>query len=285
MIVDAHQHVWDLARAEYPWLGPELAPVNHTVSFAELAPTLARFGIGSTILVQAADNAEDTDLMLETARRHPEVAGVVAWAPLDQPDALAERLALLREDPLVVGIRNLTNGRPVEWITTAEVDRGLSTLEAADLPLDYVAPSSAAIGVLPAVGERHPGLRIVIDHLGRPPIGGSSSDRAEWRRLFAEAAANPNTVAKVSGLYSSVGPMDSWTEEAIRPYVEDALELFGPDRLLYGGDWPISVLAGGYERTWAALSHLFEELLDDVGRAAVLGGTAAGFYRLPSTGG
>jgi L-fuconolactonase len=280
VILDAHQHVWDLERASYPWLGPELAPIDRTFGIDELAPTLDRLGIGGTVLVQAADNAEDTELMLATAAANPRVVGVVGWAPLDQPEVLEERLESLRDIAALVGIRNLTNDRDAAWLSTPEVDRGLSALERADLPLDYVAGSSSAIQVIPGVGERHPGLRIVLDHLGRPPIGADREEHAAWREGLAAVAANPRTAAKLSGLYSTAGALGSWTVEGIRPFMEDALELFGPRRLMFGGDWPICLLAGGYERTWDAVTGLLEELLDPAELADVLGGTAADFYRI-----
>lgn len=119
----------------------------------------------------------------------------------------------------------------------------------------------------------------MIDHLGKPPVGGSIDDHRAWRRLATSIAAHPESHAKVSGLYRAGGPLGSWTTDDIRPFVEDALELFGPERLMYGSDWPVSPLAGGYERTWEALSLILARL-DDGDRARVLGTTASAFYRL-----
>ncbi len=147
------------------------------------------------------------------------------------------------------------------------------------LTFDFVTASPAALAELPGIGERHPGLRIVIDHLGKPPINGTPEQHAEWRALLAAAAANPLTHAKLSGLYSSTGDLDSWTVDAVRPFVDDAITLFGADRLLYGGDWPISQLAGGYDRTWSAVLELTAPL-STADRDAILGGTAQRFYRI-----
>jgi L-fuconolactonase len=277
VIIDAHQHVWDLERAEYPWLGPELGSINRTIEFEELAPTLARCGITGSVLVQAADNAEDTALMLDVARRHPQVLAVVAWAPLDSPADLPDHLERLAEHSVVRGVRNLFHARPREWATSPQVDRGLGVLVASGLSLDFVTSDPAALADLPGIGERHPTLRIVIDHLGKPPIGGTPDQRAEWRLLLAAAADNPLTHAKLSGLYSSVGDLASWAPDDLLPFVDDAFELFGPERLMYGGDWPISELAGGYERVWAAMDDVVAELSPDE-RADVLGLTARSFY-------
>lgn len=286
MIIDAHQHIWDLERADYPWLGPGLGAINRTMEFEELAPTLEAHGIAGSVLVQAADNAEDTDLMLDAASRHPQIIAVVAWAPLDRPEELPARLEYLAATPVVRGIRNLFHARPREWATSPPVDRSLGLVAEAGLTLDFVTGDPAALADLPGIGERHPDLRIVIDHLGKPPVGGTRAQRAHWRGLLADCAANPLTHAKVSGLYSSVGDLADWTTEGVRPFVDDALELFGAHRLMYGGDWPISQLAGGYARTWASIEGLLAGL-EASERAAVLGETAIAFYRprdpLPNT--
>lgn len=279
MIIDAHQHVWDLGRARYGWMGPGLGDIHRTVEFSELAPTLERLGIGGTVLVQAADNAADTDLMLDVAASELLVKAVVAWAPLDDPLALPARLEELHARPVVAGIRVLVHEREPRWIEQPAVDRGLAQLAQTGLSLDFPTAGFAALAELPGIGVRHPDLRIVIDHLGKPPIGGSADDRAHWRGLLAEAAANPLTHAKLSGMYSSVGSLDSWTVDDVRPFVHDALDLFGADRLMYGGDWPISVLAGGYERTWDAMIAILADLSSDE-RDAILGGTAGHFYRI-----
>lgn len=280
MIIDAHRHIWDLERADYPWLGPELGAINRTMTFDELAPTLAARAITGSVLVQAADNAADTEVMLDAARQHPEIVAVVAWAPLDDPERLPARLEQLAAHPVVRGIRNLFHTRPREWATSPAVDRGLGLLAASGLPLDFVTGDPTALADLPGMGERHPGLRIVIDHLGKPPVGGTREQRDVWRELMSAAAANPLTHAKVSGLYSSIGDLADWTTEGVRPFFDDALELFGADRLMYGGDWPISELAGGYERTWASVEELVAPLSAGE-REGLLGRTAQAFYGIP----
>lgn len=279
MIIDAHQHIWDLERAEYSWLGPGLAPINRSITFDELEPTLAAHGIDGSVLVQAADNAEDTELMLDAARTHPRIVAIVAWAPLDRPEELAARLLELAREPIVRGVRNLFHARPREWAISPEVDRGLGVLAGSGLSLDFVTSDPAALADLPGIGVRHPDLNIVVDHLGKPPVGGTRKQRTEWRALLSAVAANPRVYAKVSGLYAAVGDPAGWTTADVRPFVEDALELFGARRLMYGGDWPISEIAGGYERTWASAQELVATL-SDAERTALLGSTAANFYRI-----
>ena len=280
MIIDAHQHVWDLSRAEYPWLDAGAAPIDRTMELDEIVPAMRRIGVGATVLVQSADNEGDTANMLRVADAHPEVVAVVAWVPLDQPDRAAGMLARLRGDVRVVGIRALVHTNPdPQWILRPDVDEGLGLLEAQGVPFDYVVESPAALALLPELSERHPALSIVVDHLGKPPVGGTDAERVVWRRLLEAAAANPRITAKVSGLYAASGRMGDWTLDAIRPFVDDSLEMFGAGRLMMGGDWPISVLAGGYERTWGALLALADEL-EPAEAAALLGETAAAVYAI-----
>jgi L-fuconolactonase len=218
--------------------------------------------------------------MLATAAAHPEAVAVVAWVPLDDPGRARARLAALRRDPRVVGVRALVHEKAdPDWILRPDVGEGLALLDEAGLTFDYVTASPEALIHVPELASRHPGLRLVVDHLGKPPVGGGREDRARWRTLIAAAARHPRVHAKVSGLYSARAPLEAWTVDGVRPFVEDALELFGPERLMYGGDWPISLLAGGYERTWEACLELLAPL-GSGDRAAVLGGTAARFYRI-----
>jgi L-fuconolactonase len=277
-IIDAHQHVWDLAKARYEWLGPELAPIDRTMQFAELKPSLARAGISATVLVQSADNDEDTALMLNVAAANSEIVAVVAYAPLDRPAELSARLEGFRNNSLIVGIRNLIHNIPdPEWLLRPEVDEGLGVLEDAGMTFDLVSVLPEHLALVPTLVERHPRLRIVIDHLSKPPIG--LGDREPWWSLIAQAAQSPTVFAKVSGLYSATEDSGSWTPALVAPYLNRAIDCFGASRLMYGGDWPISVLSGGYDRVWDGLSVLFAEL-PVADRDQILAQTAIDFYRI-----
>lgn len=275
-VIDAHQHVWNLERASYPWLDSELSPIDRTIEFAELVPSLRRAGVDGTVLVQSADNPEDTALMLDVAAANPEVVAVVGYLPLDRPAEVAAQVERFRSDPLIVGVRNLIHNIPdPEWLLRADVDESLGLLEAAGLTFDLVSVLPAHLALVPRLVERHPELRIVIDHLSKPPIG--LDDREPWWTLIGRAAEARTVFAKVSGLYSATSDSGAWTPDLIRPYLERALDVFGPSRLMYGGDWPISVLSGGYDRVWDGLNVLFAEL-DTADREQLLGGTAIEFY-------
>jgi L-fuconolactonase len=275
VILDAHQHVWDLTRARYDWLGPQHGPIFRTVTQEEALPRLRRCGVDGVVLVQAADNAEDTANMLDTAARFPEVVAVVAHLPLGDPAAVAEQLPALAADPLVVGVRNLIHDLPdPDFLIRPGVGESLAMLAAAGLAYDVVAVLPRHLEHVPVLAERYPGLRLVLDHLAAPPIG--RPDDEPWSTLLARAAEHPDVYAKVSGLYPAADP-GAWSTEAVRPFVEHALEVFGPGRLMYGGDWPVSVLAGDYDRVWAGLAPIFAEL-SGADRDQVLSGTAVRCY-------
>lgn len=277
LIIDAHQHCWNPARSAYSWLGPELSPIDRAVEFDELAPILARHGIDRTVLVQSDDTDSDADYMLQIASDHPEIAGVVAWVPLDRPLEAADRLAQLRDDPVVVGVRTLIHNQPdPDWLLREDVGQGLAVLERAGVTFDVVSVLSRHLQHVPVIAARHPGLKIVIDHLSKPPVG--AADWEPWRTLIGAAAAQPNVYAKISGLYPVNGASD-WQAADLKPFVHHALDIFGADRLMYGGDWPISVLFGGYDKVFEQLSAVFDELTPNE-RAAILGKVAVHFYAI-----
>jgi L-fuconolactonase len=282
MIIDAHQHVWDLERARYDWLGADHGPIFRTITEEEVLPELRACGVDGVVLVQAADNAEDTALMLQTATSHPEVVAVVGYLPLEDPAQTAARLPALADDPLVVGIRNLIHDRPdPDFLLRSEVRESLGLLAAAGLAFDVVAVLPRHLEHVPVLAAEHPDLRLVIDHLAKPPIGpiagsGSAEALEPWWTLLARAAEHPNVYAKVSGLYPAEDPT-AWSSDLLRPVVAHAVEAFGPDRLMYGSDWPVSVLAGGYTAVWEGLHPLIAELGLEAS-AAVLGGTAVAVY-------
>ena len=243
-----------------------------------MLPAYAAARVAGSVLVQSADNDEDTEYMLEVARRTPQVLGVVGYVPLHEPDRAVDRLAELQQEPLFCGVRNLIHDRSdPHWLLRDDVDATLGLLEEAGVPFDVVGVLPEHLHAVIAISERHPRLRMVLDHLNKPPIGAADSE--PWRTLIARAAENPLVFGKVSGLYSAVGDPGDWTVDAIRPVFDHAMDMFGPDRLLYGGDWPVSLIAGGYDRVFAGIGELLADL-DAAARDSILAGTAADFYSL-----
>jgi L-fuconolactonase len=279
-VVDAHQHVWDLEHVSYPWLTPETGVLHRTYAFEEIEPDLEACGVDATVLVQAADSVDETRWMQRVADAHPRVAGIVAWAPLDDPPRAARVLDDYASDPRIVGIRHLIHDEPDEdWLLRPAVQEGLALLAERGLAFDVVAVTEGHLRHAAAIAQAHPSLRLVIDHLGKPPI--ASGGWEPWADALAGTAAHPNVSAKLSGLNTAAKP--GWTHEDLAPYVDHAFDLFGAERLMYGGDWPVTLLSGDYRWVWDATARLLAGRTS-AERDAVLGGTATEFYGLARRG-
>jgi L-fuconolactonase len=272
--IDSHQHFWQIDRGDYHWMSPGLTELYRDFGPADLQPFLARHGIAQTILVQAAQTVDETRFLLDIARRAPFVAGVVGWA--DFANARAARIiAGLAEDDLLVGLRPMVQDIPDDdWLVGSRLAPAFRALVAHDLVFDaLVFPRH--LSRLLVVADRHPDLTIVIDHGAKPPIRERRLD--PWRADMAALAARGNIVCKLSGLATEAGP--GWTVEDLRPFVDHLLEVFGPGRLLWGSDWPVVNLAGGYE-SWREATEVLLAPIEDADRKAILGGNAAQVYLL-----
>lgn len=281
MTVDAHHHLWR-AGDGYTWLdAPELAPIRRTFTVDDLRAAIAPAGVRRTVLVEGGrcDPAEAA-VLLDHARRTPEIAGVVAWADLTSPDLAPElrRLRALPGGEHLVGIRAQVQAEPRDWLDRSDVRRGLATVGAAGLAYDLV----VRVDQLPSAtraARALPQVRFVLDHLGKPAI--RAGRRAEWQRALAPLAGAPNVYAKLSGLVTEADHT-RWTVADLRPYVAFAVEVFGPDRLMFGSDWPVCLLAATYERVHAAIVDALPPL-PERDRAAIAGGTATTAYDLSGT--
>jgi L-fuconolactonase len=279
MIIDTHQHLWNLEKVAYPWLVPEYGPIYRTFEAPELEPQLRAVGVDKTVLVQSMDSFDDTNYMLDVAAHFNWVAGVVGWVPLLQPDEAARKLEHHRaHTPVFKGMRHLihTEANP-DWVVQEVVIESLRVLASMGYTFDVVAVFPNHLRHVPTLSAQIPDLRIVIDHLAKPPYP-NPADMAVWREQIAAAAENPNVYAKISGLNTAVGKAD-WSAEDLQPAIDFALEAFGTHRLMFGGDWPVSILAGDYagvfQATRTCLSHL-----SDSEQAAIWGGNANHFYNL-----
>jgi len=281
-VIDAHQHFWDPATGGYPWLTPDAGPIYRAYGPDDAEPLLEGAGVDRCVLVQAADSYADTDSMLAVADRWPRVAAVVGWVPLMRPAEAADALDRYRADPRFVGIRHLIHDDPdPDWLLRPEVAEGLALLAERGLSFDVVAVLPRHLEHVPVLAEAHPELRLVIDHLAKPPI--AAGEWEPWASLLATAARFPNVATKLSGLDTAADPAHYGAGD-LRRYLDHAIDCFGTDRLLFGTDWPISELAGGYERWWEIVGELVEPLPTGE-REAILGGNAQRWYRIPTDGG
>ncbi|MFF1699648.1 amidohydrolase family protein [Streptomyces sp. NPDC058257] len=278
-LVDSHHHVWDLAVRDQGWItGEALAPIRRNFSLADLLPQARAAGVAATVLVQTVSVAEETPEFLALAADSDLVAGVVGWTDLTRPDA-TDTLAGLRQLPggqHLVGIRHQVQGEPdPKWLLRPDVRRGLAAVGAAGLAYDLVVLPHQLHACVKAAQE-HPELTFVLDHLGKPPIASGALE--PWATAVRSLAALPNTVCKLSGLVTEADSK-TWTVNDLRPYADTVLDAFGPDRLMFGSDWPVCTLAATYAEVVDSARRLTESLSGSE-RAALFAGTAARVYRL-----
>ena len=274
-VVDAHLHLWALEEGGYSWLTPELGPLHRSFRPDEARAELDRCGVRTAVLVQAEDSEQDTAAMLAVADAHPWVVGVVGWVDVEQPATAVRQLDRWQEHPAFCGVRTLVHDDPRDGVLALPpVRRTLAVLAERGLPFDVPNAWPRHLADVVELAAALPDLQVVVDHLAKPPVDAAQWD--DWRRTLAAVAAHPRTTAKVSGLQVPGRPFD---ERHVRPAWEAALELFGPARLMWGSDWPMTELTAGYAATWQVLAGLVAELSADE-QAAVLGGTASRVYRL-----
>ncbi|MET9894203.1 amidohydrolase family protein [Streptomyces sp. NPDC006465] len=279
MTVDAHHHVWDLSVRDQEWItGPELQPLRRKFGITDLARVAGAAGVDRTVLVQTVTVAEETPEFLALAEESPLVAGVVGWTDLTRPD-VAEELARLLEVPGGRRLRGIRHQVQAEsdpgWLLRPDVRRGLAAVAEAGLVYDLVVlPHQLPACALAATD--HPGLTFVLDHLGKPPIAEGTLD--PWASAVRELAALPNTVCKLSGMVTEADPA-RWTPDDLRPYADTVLEAFGPDRMMFGSDWPVCTLAATYGQVLRTAEALTAGLAESE-RHAVFAGTATRVYRL-----
>ena len=276
MIVDAHVHLWDAAHTPQPWMTAEHAAIARPFGPDDLHPLLARNGVDAVVLVQGACLDSDTDYLLLEAERHDWIAAVTAWLALDDPERAPARLDALGTHPAFRAVRHLIhNEADRHWILRPPVLESIGLLEERDVILELPVVFPRHLDDVPVLAERFPRLQIVVDHLGKPPIG--ADDMRTWERDLLAAAAFPNVLAKLSGLNTAID-RDAWTVEDLLPACQSALDAFGPDRLLCGSDWPVLLLNGDYDRVWDATVRIVENI---AGRdaSALLGENAARVYR------
>jgi L-fuconolactonase len=274
-VIDSHVHVWDPARVHYPWL-VDAPALDRRIDLGDVEQELDAAGVVAVVLVQAADHVGDTELMLEIAGADPRVAGVVGWVPLRDPVA-AERSLDRWTGEAIVGVRHLIHRDPdPDLLADRRIDDVLEMLAERNLAFDVCAESEHLLRLVPGLAARHPSLTLVIDHLAKPPI--AAGGWQPWAHLLADAAEAMNTVVKLSGLNTAAA--SGATTADYRRYVDHALGVFGPERTMYGGDWPFALLAAdSYTEIWRDLRACLDDL-DDARRHQVLAGTAQRVYRL-----
>ncbi len=273
--VDAHHHFWQIGRYDYAWMGPELGVLHRDYGPDDLRPLLERNDVDRSVLVQTISSLDETRWFLELAERHPFIAGVVGWVDLLDP-AVGDVLDELADRPKLAGIRHQVHDEPEDhWLGRDDVRRGLRELAHRSIPYDLlIRPQhlSASLDVAKAFDE----LTFVVDHVAKPAIARRGWD--DWADGITALAACPNVVCKLSGMITEAD-WQQWTPQDLAPYIQHVIEQFGTDRVMYGSDWPVCLLAGSYDQVVEALTANLSGLSDGE-RQDVFGNNAARWYRL-----
>jgi L-fuconolactonase len=278
MRVDAHQHFWDPDTADYPWMTDGLAALRRKFAPRDLAPLLNEHGIDFSVLVQTRSSVDETREFLRLAAEYPFIAGVVGWVDLTDPDvskALDDLRAEVGGDRLV-GIRHQVHDEDdPDWIRREDVWRGLAGVCDSGLTYDLVIRPREMAATL-ATTRAFPDLRFIVDHIAKPNIREGQSDN--WAEMVARLADCPNVWCKVSGMVTEAD-WKSWRPRDLAPYVAHVRSCFGVDRLIFGSDWPVCLVAAEY----GEVVHALRKALGDIAEheaARIFGANAVECYRL-----
>ena len=267
-MIDSHQHFWQVGRFDYPWMSDGILCRDYLPS--NLAPIIQT---NRTVLVQASNSVAESRWLLELAKANNFIAGVVGWVDLTNPDPQLDELCA---DPKFKGVRHLVESEPVDdWLIQPAVLSGLKQLSARGLSYDLLV-HTRHLKHVPLIAESCPDLALVIDHLAKPPI--ARNEIKEWSQALQPLARYPNVYAKLSGLVTEAN-WSSWQTDDLRPYVDVALESFGADRIMFGSDYPVCLLAASYDRVLDSFQEILKSL-SDADRDKIFAETAEKFYRL-----
>ena len=273
-LIDAHQHYWDPARGDYFWLTPDLAALYRRFGPADLAPLLAEHGVAGTILVQAAPTIAETDYMLAIADATPSVLGVVGWVDFEDASHLAH-LERFARHPKFKGLRPMIQDiADPDWMLRRDLDWAFEAMIGHDLAFDALTHPKHLPNLL-ALLKRHEGLRCVIDHASKPAV--SRGEFEPWASDMARLAGETQAFVKFSGLVTEAGA--GWRIDDLAPFATHLLAKFGPQRMIFGSDWPVCKLAASYG-AWFETARELTAHLGEACRADIFGGVAARAYRL-----
>ena len=272
--IDAHQHFWRYGRAEYDWIDESMAALRRDFLPADALREMTAAGVETAIAVQARQSLEETRWLLELADHNPFIAGVVGWVDL-QADGVEAELERVAQHPRLVGLRHIVQAEADGFLERPAFLRGVGRLERHGLTYDILVYARQLAEAV-TFARAFPRQPLVLDHLGKPDIKGDGYQA--WRRHFDQLAELPNVCCKLSGLVTEAD-WTAWTPGTLRPYLDAALEAFGPSRLMIGSDWPVCLVAASYDDVVSLARDAINEYSVDE-REQILSGTARDFFRL-----
>ncbi len=274
-VVDAHIHFWQLSRGDYTALEPHMTILLTDHLPEHLKPWLEKAGVNQIVVVEAAETFAESSFTLSLARKHPFIAGVVGWANLSSPD-LESTLRALMQDPVYKGVRPCHNDNAtIQWMKDPAYEPGFKTLINLGLSFDALVQNYRELDCVLSVAERFPDLTVILNHFGKPDV--RRNVFAPWASDITRLAKHSNVLCKFSGLLNQAGV--GWTLDQLRPYANHVLECFGPERLLWGSDWPPARLTAEYDVWWRVAHELLSHLPAGA-QADIFGGNASRIYRL-----
>jgi L-fucono-1,5-lactonase len=276
LVIDAHQHYWDLRRFDYPWMAPpELSALRRNFLPEDLKPILQNSGVDRTVVVQAHQSLGESRWLLELASTNEIIAGAVIWVDLTSPK-VAKDLDDLQSHPKFKGVRHIIEDEPDDaWMVRKDVLAGFAELERRDIPYDLLV-YPRHLKHVQTVRDHCPNLRMVVDHIAKPAIAKKAMDG--WAESLANIARLPHTWCKLSGMVTEAD-WKNWSPEDLKPYVAHVVQQFGCERVMFGSDWPVCTLAGTYQQVVDALRIALGPLHDG-DAAKVWGENACTFYQL-----
>jgi L-fuconolactonase len=274
MKIDAHHHFWKYSAAQYEWIDDAMSAIRRDFLPSDLAKEIREVGIEGAISVQARQTLQETRWLLAIAAQNDFIKGVIGWVPLTDP-SVRDELDLLRGDPRLRAVRQVVQGEPDGYLLRRDFNAGVSVLQEIGLTYDLLIQERQLPEATRFV-DQHPQQVFVLDHLAKPPL---RENRLEpWRQNLRELARRENVYCKVSGLVTEAD-LEAWTEAQLQPYLETALEAFGPARLMFGTDWPVCLVACSYRRWYDVICRFAASLWPEE-KTSLFGRTAARAYRL-----
>lgn len=272
--IDGHVHLWQLSRGDYHWMTPDLTALYCDFGLDDLTPLMDAAGLDQAVLIQAAETVAECNFLLDIAASSDRIAGVVGWLDLESQDFGAV-LDGFSSNPHFKGVRPMIQDIADDgWMLGERLYPAFERLEETGICFDCLVRPQHLDNLIVLL-KRHPLLRAIIDHGAKPDIAFGRFD--EWAGKMATIASHSTALCKFSGLITEAG--DDWTVDSLRPYTEHLLSTFGPDRLVFGSDWPVLTLGASHAR-WIEIANILLADLDQTARSKIFGSNAARFYRL-----
>lgn len=275
MIIDTHQHFWKYDPEEYSWIGPEMKALQRDFLPEDLQKTLRQAGVDGVISVQARQTTGETEWLLSLAEENDFIRGIVGWVPLTDP-AVEDLLERYADRRFFKGVRHVLQDEPdPDYMLRKDFNAGIRKLKRYDLLYEILIFERHLPQTLRFV-DQHPGQMFVLDHIAKPLI----RDRilSPWQENLTELARRDNIFCKISGLVTEADPYH-WSEDQLKPYLETVLEAFGPERLMFGSDWPVCLTACRYEQ-WLDIVQRFIATLSEDEQALIMAENARKVYKL-----